>query len=175
MTTDERVFREQRRRYGYKRGYQIRKTTQVWHKRNSQVNVEVTTKNKFGALDGEADKKDSFTQNAEEENRRESEIGSSNFHLKEDNIGLEQIDRSEHLIDKDTGSNDTQLRHKKVEEIREIMEKIRAKITHIFRKGNNLADSLANIELPVIEKRILNADKAQIPTLRIRTRVIIPQ
>ncbi|KAK4727571.1 hypothetical protein R3W88_032488 [Solanum pinnatisectum] len=86
---------------------------------------EVTTKHKFGALDGEADKQDSFTQNAEEgikiipiqqkavtqqeENKRESETRSSNFHLKEDNIGLEQIDRLEQLIDKDTGSNDTQL------------------------------------------------------------------
>ncbi|KAK4732555.1 hypothetical protein R3W88_025543 [Solanum pinnatisectum] len=85
----------------------------------------VTTKNKFRALDGEADKQDYFTQNAEEgikiipiqqkivtqheENRRKSETWSSNFHLKEGNIGLEQIDRSEHLIDKDTDSNDTQL------------------------------------------------------------------
>ncbi|WMV25242.1 hypothetical protein MTR67_018627 [Solanum verrucosum] len=77
----------------------------------------------------------------------------------------------------------------KVEEIREIMEKIKAKITHIFREGNSLADSLANIaiesqaehqyssfqELPLKERRILNTDKAQIPTLRIRTRAIIPQ
>ncbi|KAH0716859.1 hypothetical protein KY290_013428 [Solanum tuberosum] len=49
----------------------------------------------------------------QEENRRESETGSSNFHLKEDNIGLEQIDRSKHPIDKDTGSNDTQLEARK--------------------------------------------------------------
>ncbi|KAK4732554.1 hypothetical protein R3W88_025542 [Solanum pinnatisectum] len=55
----------------------------------------------------------------------------------------------------------------KVEEIREIMEKIRTKITHIFREGNNLTDSLANTvveshaehqyscfqELPVKERR----------------------
>ncbi|KAK4731106.1 hypothetical protein R3W88_024094 [Solanum pinnatisectum] len=75
-----------------------------------------------------------------------------------------------------------------MEEIREIMKKIRAKITHIFREGNSLADSLANIviesqaehqyscfqELPLKERRILNADKAQIPTLRIITHAIIP-
>ncbi|WMV49324.1 hypothetical protein MTR67_042709 [Solanum verrucosum] len=77
----------------------------------------------------------------------------------------------------------------KVEEIREIMQQISATITHIFREGNGLADSLANIamesqsehqylrfqEFPLKEKRILNVEKAQIPTLRIRTRKIIPQ
>lgn len=35
----------------------------------------------------------------------------------------------------------------KVEEIREITQKIRATITHIFREGNCLADSLANIAM----------------------------
>ncbi|WMV39050.1 hypothetical protein MTR67_032435 [Solanum verrucosum] len=76
----------------------------------------------------------------------------------------------------------------KVKEIKKIMEKIRANIKHIFREGNSLADYLANIviesqvehhyscfqELPLKERRILNSDKAQIPTLRIRTRAIIP-
>jgi len=77
----------------------------------------------------------------------------------------------------------------KVEEIREIMQKINATITHTFREGNCLANSLANIaiesqaehqyfsfkEMPLTERRILNAEKAQIPTLKIRNRKIIPQ
>ncbi|KAK4740193.1 hypothetical protein R3W88_003890 [Solanum pinnatisectum] len=172
-TTDERVFREQRRRYGYKRGYQnqIRKTTQIWHERNSQVNVEVTTKNKFGALEGKADKQDSFTQNAEEgikiipiqqkavtqqeENRRESETWSSNFHLKEDNIGLEQIDRSEYLIDKDTSSNDIQLEARKsmtdkkkewgkgmVEMVIEVIRRTNGGWGYVGREGVNSAERL---------------------------------
>ncbi|KAK4731105.1 hypothetical protein R3W88_024093 [Solanum pinnatisectum] len=100
-------------------------TSQVWNERTSQVNAEVTTKNKFGALEGEDDKQDTFTQHVEEgnkslplqqkaitqqeENRRESETGSSNFHLKENKIGLEQIDSLENPIEKDTCSNGTQL------------------------------------------------------------------
>lgn len=77
----------------------------------------------------------------------------------------------------------------KVEEIREIMQLVSATITHIFKESNGLADSLANIamesqskhqylkfqELPLQERRILDVEKAQIPTLRIRTRKIIPQ
>ncbi|WMV09900.1 hypothetical protein MTR67_003285 [Solanum verrucosum] len=69
------------------------------------------------------------------------------------------------------------------------MQLVSATITHIFREGNGLADSLANItmesqsehqylkfqELPLKERRILNVEKAQIPTLRIWTRQIIPQ
>ncbi|XP_015163816.1 uncharacterized protein [Solanum tuberosum] len=74
----------------------------------------------------------------------------------------------------------------KVEEIRELLQKTRATITHVFREGNCLADALANIaiesqtdheyqawqELPLVLRKILNSDKAQIPNYRIKTRRI---
>ncbi|KAH0716807.1 hypothetical protein KY290_013066 [Solanum tuberosum] len=120
-------FREQRRRYGYEKGYQIqnRMTAQVWNVRTSQVNAEVTTKNKFGALEREDDKQDTFTHQADEGNkslpaqqkavtqqegnRRQSVTWSSNFHIKENKMGLEQIYSLENPIEKNTGSNGTQL------------------------------------------------------------------
>ncbi|KAK6788048.1 hypothetical protein RDI58_016573 [Solanum bulbocastanum] len=60
------------------------------------------------------------------------------------------------------------------------------KIQYIFREGNQLADFLANHaaeidrkveyqsfkELPSTGRKIINTDKQQIPTLRIRTRKI---
>ncbi|KAH0712191.1 hypothetical protein KY289_008150 [Solanum tuberosum] len=74
----------------------------------------------------------------------------------------------------------------KVEEIQELLQQTRATITHIFQEGNCLADSLANIaiesqtyheyhawqELPLVGRKILNSDKAQIPNYRIKTRRI---
>ncbi|KAH0712441.1 hypothetical protein KY289_008400 [Solanum tuberosum] len=74
----------------------------------------------------------------------------------------------------------------KVEEIWELLQKTRATITHVFREGNCLVDALSNIaiesqrdneyqawqELPLVLKKILNSDKAQIPNYRIKTRKI---
>ncbi|KAG5597385.1 hypothetical protein H5410_038617 [Solanum commersonii] len=67
----------------------IKKGTQI----SENKGREVTTKNKFGALEGEDDKQDTFTHQADEENK----------------MGLEQIDSLENPIEKDTGSNGTQL------------------------------------------------------------------
>ncbi|KAH0776582.1 hypothetical protein KY290_007993 [Solanum tuberosum] len=61
-----------------------------------------------------------------------------------------------------------------VEEIREIIQKTRATITHIYREGNCLANIAIDSqmdheyhnwhELPLMERRILNSDKARLPT-----------
>jgi len=73
-----------------------------------------------------------------------------------------------------------------VEEIKTMILKQGVKIQHIFREGNQLADFLANHaaeidrkaeyqsfkELPSTGRKIINTDKQQIPTLRIRTRKI---
>ncbi|KAK6784166.1 hypothetical protein RDI58_017620 [Solanum bulbocastanum] len=73
-----------------------------------------------------------------------------------------------------------------VEEIKTMIFKQGVKIQHIFREGNQLADFLANHaaeidrkveyqsfkELPSTGRKIINTDKQQIPTLRIRTRKI---
>ncbi|KAG5579245.1 hypothetical protein H5410_049872 [Solanum commersonii] len=70
--------------------------------------------------------------------------------------------------------------------IRKRLQQLNANIIHIFREGNNVADLLANLvvesqqrkeynnfeELPTNIRRHINIDKAQIPTLRIRTRKI---
>ncbi|KAK6791791.1 hypothetical protein RDI58_010872 [Solanum bulbocastanum] len=79
-------------------------------------------------------------------------------------------------------------------EIGEIMEDImkemrtqKAKIKHISREGNPIADYLANLainqtdiqefnefaELPIADKHIINLDKTQISSIRIRTWQII--
>ncbi|KAH0715131.1 hypothetical protein KY284_008036 [Solanum tuberosum] len=74
----------------------------------------------------------------------------------------------------------------RVEEIRELLQKTRATITHVFREGNCLADALANVaiesqtdheyqawqELPLVLRKILNSNKAQIPNYKIKTRRI---
>ncbi|KAH0666514.1 hypothetical protein KY285_027720 [Solanum tuberosum] len=137
-TADERVFREQMRRYGYRKGYQIqnRKTTQVWNEKTSQVNAEVTTKNKFGALEGEDDKQDTCTQHAEEENE----------------IGLEQIDSLENPIEKDIGFNGTQLEANKAMTDK---EKERGKINALeLEKEDDMARRKADsFSIPNINKK----------------------
>ncbi|WMV18780.1 hypothetical protein MTR67_012165 [Solanum verrucosum] len=69
------------------------------------------------------------------------------------------------------------------------MEEVRTqkvKIKHIFREGNQIADYLANlsinhiekqefnsfIDLPTTGKRIINMDKIQTPSIRIRYKKI---
>ncbi|WMV47500.1 hypothetical protein MTR67_040885 [Solanum verrucosum] len=74
----------------------------------------------------------------------------------------------------------------RVEDIRKRLHQLDAKIIHIFREGNTVADSLANEvietqdtkeyhifqELPGNIRRLLNMDKAQVPNLRIRNKYI---
>ncbi|KAK6791865.1 hypothetical protein RDI58_010946 [Solanum bulbocastanum] len=69
--------------------------------------------------------------------------------------------------------------------IREVQQQ-EVTIKHIYREGNQMADYLANFaigqttiqeyvnfaELPTIGKHIINIDKAQIPTIRIKTKQI---
>ncbi|KAM3217162.1 hypothetical protein P3L10_026605 [Capsicum annuum] len=76
-----------------------------------------------------------------------------------------------------------------IEDIRIYIHLINATITHTFRKGNTVADSLANEvieskamyeyhcfqQLPVVTRRLLNIDKDQIPNIRIKTRRIFQQ
>ncbi|XP_060202278.1 uncharacterized protein LOC132630726 [Lycium barbarum] len=76
----------------------------------------------------------------------------------------------------------------KVEQIQQIMEQLHVQVLHTFREGNQLADFLANAtlevenqleynifeSLPVLGRKILNLDKAQILLLRIKTRKIQP-
>lgn len=72
-----------------------------------------------------------------------------------------------------------------IEEIQIIMSESDIGIQHIYREGNQLADKLANIvmeqengiqctfkQLPSVCRNILNIDKAQIYTFRIRTKKI---
>lgn len=73
-----------------------------------------------------------------------------------------------------------------IEDIRQLMANNQCKIKHAFREASQLADKLANIaleqenplcfnnflQLPVECRRILNIDKAQITTMRIRMRKI---
>ncbi|WMV26802.1 hypothetical protein MTR67_020187 [Solanum verrucosum] len=73
-----------------------------------------------------------------------------------------------------------------VEECRSLMVITKAKIQHTLREGNTLTDFIANTvlgsegvvhfdtfsNLPNKGKCIINLDKVQIPTLRIRTRPI---
>ncbi|WMV37078.1 hypothetical protein MTR67_030463 [Solanum verrucosum] len=76
----------------------------------------------------------------------------------------------------------------RIEEIHEMMKIINIQIRHIFREANQLADFITNIaieqelegkqqyqhfnQLPSRAKRILNMDKQQISSIRIRTRRI---
>ncbi|WMV29406.1 hypothetical protein MTR67_022791 [Solanum verrucosum] len=74
----------------------------------------------------------------------------------------------------------------KIEEINEIMSTLNIQLVHIFREANQLADYITNIainhediqpyysfqELPSKARKILNMDKQQIPSIRIRTRKI---
>ncbi|KAK4726527.1 hypothetical protein R3W88_031444 [Solanum pinnatisectum] len=69
--------------------------------------------------------------------------------------------------------------------IREVHQQ-QVTIKHIYREGNQMADYLANLaigqteiqkyenfaELPTTGKHIINIDKAQIPTIRIKTKQI---
>ncbi|KAK4739460.1 hypothetical protein R3W88_003157 [Solanum pinnatisectum] len=77
----------------------------------------------------------------------------------------------------------------RIEEIRKVIRSINASITHIFREGNCVADSLVNEvvesqetkcyylfqELPSIIRKHLNMDKSQIPNIRMKTRKISTQ
>lgn len=75
-----------------------------------------------------------------------------------------------------------------VEDIKALCQHCKVQIQHIFREGNALAaDYLANLafdmqgrivftpftEMPAQARRMLNMDKQQIPTLRIRTKKIV--
>ncbi|KAH0737102.1 hypothetical protein KY290_035807 [Solanum tuberosum] len=73
-----------------------------------------------------------------------------------------------------------------VEEARQIVEQNSFKVQHAYREGNQLVDVIANSaysksevheykqfeQLPANCRRILNMDKAQIASLRIKTRKI---
>uniref|UniRef100_M1BF38 RNase H family protein n=1 Tax=Solanum tuberosum TaxID=4113 RepID=M1BF38_SOLTU len=77
----------------------------------------------------------------------------------------------------------------RIEDIRQSLQQLDARIIHIFREGNTVADSLANEvidtqytteynnfqELPSNIRRLINMDKAQMPNLRIRNRHINTQ
>lgn len=74
----------------------------------------------------------------------------------------------------------------KMEHIQSNMKRLKAEITHVFREINQLADRIVNEafihsekiyyhsfeKLPVKARRILNIDKAQITTPKVRTRAI---
>ncbi|WMV58548.1 hypothetical protein MTR67_051933 [Solanum verrucosum] len=74
----------------------------------------------------------------------------------------------------------------RVEDSQEIMKHINIQIRHTFREANQLADYITNIAIGTTEKqqfqeynqlpswgrRIVNIDKQQIPSIRIRTRKI---
>ncbi|KAH0669630.1 hypothetical protein KY289_024123 [Solanum tuberosum] len=76
-----------------------------------------------------------------------------------------------------------------IEDIQVLLRETNARVNHIFRKANQLADSLANEafrqnnrtkwhnfqQLPSKCRKILNADKSNIPTIRIKARKIIAQ
>ncbi|XP_015161212.1 ribonuclease H-like [Solanum tuberosum] len=73
-----------------------------------------------------------------------------------------------------------------IEEIQQLLRITQAQVQHTFREANQIADKMANLaidqgciikcqtfqQLPVGYRRLLNLDKAQIATLRIRTRRI---
>ncbi|WMV59161.1 hypothetical protein MTR67_052546 [Solanum verrucosum] len=72
------------------------------------------------------------------------------------------------------------------DELQQALMKIEAIIQHTFREGNKMADYMANLaidndekqifrsfqQIPPFEKKIINIEKAQIPSLRIRTKRI---
>ncbi|KAK4726875.1 hypothetical protein R3W88_031792 [Solanum pinnatisectum] len=67
--------------------------------------------------------------------------------------------------------------------INRVQQLVSVQVIHVYREGNYLADSLANMayeqegkqiyntfqEFPNICRKILNADKSQIPNIRIKT------
>lgn len=67
--------------------------------------------------------------------------------------------------------------------------KLQVQPTHIFREGNSVADALAGevvesqnfkeyysfLELPSKTRKLINMDKSQIPSIRIRARKINKQ
>lgn len=71
-----------------------------------------------------------------------------------------------------------------MKEVKDIMGELNIHVNHIYREANQLADLIANIainqveklqfnsfiQLPTAAKMILNMDKHQVPSLRIRTR-----
>lgn len=73
-----------------------------------------------------------------------------------------------------------------MEEIQAIVESMNIQVRHIYREANQFADYLANLaitqeekvnftsfnQLPTGAKKIINIDKQQIPTVRLRTRKI---
>jgi len=73
-----------------------------------------------------------------------------------------------------------------MEEIHDMVGKIRVQVSHIFREANQLEDYIANlainkeeiktfqnfIQLSSLGRRILNIDKQQIPSVRIKKRRI---
>lgn len=73
-----------------------------------------------------------------------------------------------------------------VDDIRGLSQEVQVHIQHVYREGNSLADCIANLafdnpgrqiynsfsELPSQAKRILNLDKNQYPSLRIKTKQI---
>ncbi|KAH0756909.1 hypothetical protein KY290_020402 [Solanum tuberosum] len=73
------------------------------------------------------------------------------------------------------------------DELKQEMTKLEVKTQHIYREGNKLADYLANLAINSIEKttfssyqqllslgrKIINMEKAQIPSLRCRTKRIL--
>ncbi|KAH0646318.1 hypothetical protein KY284_034202 [Solanum tuberosum] len=72
----------------------------------------------------------------------------------------------------------------RIEEIRVLVHKLQASLTHTFREGNCVADFLANEvvesqsikeyntfqELPSSIRRHINLDKAQVPNIRFKTK-----
>lgn len=67
------------------------------------------------------------------------------------------------------------------------MQNIEVQIIHVYREANQLADSVVNdvfekegkqqyhhfLQLPSTTRRVLNMDKSEVPTLRIRARPIV--
>ncbi|WMV47051.1 hypothetical protein MTR67_040436 [Solanum verrucosum] len=74
----------------------------------------------------------------------------------------------------------------KVEDIQQVIQKLNVQFWHVFREANQLADFIANTainseqkliyqqfnQLPSQGKKILNIDKHQVPSVRIKTRRI---
>ncbi|KAK4733812.1 hypothetical protein R3W88_008073 [Solanum pinnatisectum] len=63
----------------------------------------------------------------------------------------------------------------KVEDIQEIMQQINVHVWHIFREANQLANVIANTTINTKHKlvfQILNIDKQEVPSVRIKTRRI---
>uniref|UniRef100_A0A0V0H336 Putative ovule protein n=1 Tax=Solanum chacoense TaxID=4108 RepID=A0A0V0H336_SOLCH len=77
----------------------------------------------------------------------------------------------------------------KIENISDRLHQLNSQVKHKFREGNSVADVLANTvieiqstdeyhsfqELPINIRKLINMDKSQIPSLRIRSRKINAQ